>query len=71
MLEAGDPKGDLKLGDLEADSLRICCGVDRDSVAALIRRGARPEYFRMSWCPVSTEQLALSKIASCTKDFGG
>src|SRR6266480_3847946 len=72
VLEAGEPKGDLKLGDLEVDSLRICCDVDRCSTAAaLIRRGALPEYFRMSWCPISTAQLPLSKIASSTKDLGG
>jgi len=71
VLEAGEPKGDLNFGDLEVDSLRICWDVDRLSVAAFICRGARPEYFRMSWCPVSIEQLALSKIASSTKNLGG
>jgi hypothetical protein len=71
VLEAGEPKGDLNLGDLEVDSFRICWDVDVRSAVSLIRRGARPEYFRMSWCPVSVEQLALSKIASSTKDFGG
>lgn len=69
VFEAGEPKGDLKLGDLDADPLRVCC--DSAAAAPLMRRGARPEYFRMSWRPISTAQLPLSKIASSTKDLGG